>query len=273
MCCFVTRCNKPLCGLHVPHCVCYVFIMRTEKKIPHILIVDDDTAIRSMLSKFLRDHGLVVSTGSCGSDMFAVLKRGNIDLVLLDIMMPGEDGLTLCRRLREHNAPPPVILLTAIDGEADRIIGLELGADDYVTKPFSPRELLARIRAVLRRTDGNKAEAAPKKPYRYQFSGWTIDINRRTLLSPDQTLIVLTSTEFDLLTVFVENPQKPLSRDQLSDILHGRGSSQTDRSMDVQISRLRRKIEPDPQNPDLIKTLRNEGYFFTPDVVPESLPR
>jgi len=238
------------------------------KAIPHILVVDDDNAIRGMLSRFLRDHGLVVSTASNGGEMFSLLKRSDIDLILLDIMMPGDDGLTLCRRLQSDIAPPPVILLTALDSETDRIIGLELGADDYVAKPFSPRELLARIRTVLRRTGGETGRTPRRKTAVYKFAGWTIDLNRRTLFSPDGTLVILTSTEFSLLTVFVENARKILSRDQLLNALHGRSAHQFDRTMDVQISRLRRKIEADPQNPSFIKTVRNEGYFFTPGILP-----
>jgi two-component system OmpR family response regulator len=239
--------------------------MKTENSIPHILIVDDDTSIRSMLSKFLSDHGLVTSEAGNGRDMAAVLKKSSIDLILLDIMMPGDDGLTLCRRLQAESRIP-IILVTAVDSETDRIIGLELGADDYVTKPFSPRELLARIRALLRRSSIGSNTAAPKRSALYSFAGWTIDMNRRNLTSPQKTLVVLTSTEFDLLTVFVENPQKSLNRDQLLDALHGRVAHAFDRTIDVQVSRLRRKIEADPQNPLLIKTIRNEGYFFTPDV-------
>ena len=243
--------------------------MRSEKILPHILIVDDDKKIRGMLSKFLREHGLMASTASNGHDMYSVLNRSNIDLILLDIMMPGDDGLTLCRHLQKSSSPPPVILLTAVDEVTDRIIGLELGADDYVTKPFSPRELLARIRSVLRRAGRETNTSARNKTSVYQFSGWTIDINRRTLISPNQALVILTSTEFDLLTIFVENAQKVLDRAQLSEFLHGRSTNPDDRTMDVQVSRLRRKIEDNPQNPMLIKTLRNEGYFFTPVVLRE----
>lgn len=233
-------------------------------RLPHILLVDDDTEIRGMLSKFLRERGLSVTTAANGQAMTAALKRHAFDLILLDIMMPGEDGLSLCRRLQTQETAPPVILLTAVGGEADRILGLEIGADDYVTKPFSPRELLARIRTVLRRTG---TSAAPRgRSSVYSFADWTIDINHRTLTSPDDTLVVLTSTEFDLLTLFVENPQRALSRDQLLEALHGRVTHQFDRAIDVQISRLRRKVEPAPQAPSLIKTLRNEGYFFAPVV-------
>jgi two-component system OmpR family response regulator len=239
--------------------------MKPEKTAPHILIVDDDYSIRSILAEFLQSHGLTTGQAANGTEMFTALKRESVDLILLDLMMPGDDGLTLCRKL-QSGYDIPVIILTAVDSETDRIVGLELGADDYVTKPFSSRELLARIRNILRRFGDGTKKTAEIKPFLYQFSGWLIDSKHRTLFSPDKTLIVLTSTEFDLLMVFVENVQKALTRDQLLDALHGRTAHQFDRAIDVQISRLRRKIETDPQNPEFIKTIRNEGYFFTPDV-------
>lgn len=239
--------------------------MEAEQDAPHILIVDDDTAIREMLSQFLRGHGLVTAEAANGIEMFTQIKKKRPTIILLDIMMPGEDGLSLCRKLQADGAIP-VILLTAVDSETDRIIGLELGADDYVTKPFNPRELLARIRALLRRTAHGSGSSVAKKSPLYHFAGWTMNTNRRTLISADGTLVVLTSAEFDLLSVFAENAQQTINRDKLLDALHGRTSHAFDRSMDVQISRLRRKIEQDPQNPVLIKTIRNEGYFFTPDV-------
>jgi len=240
------------------------FVRMQKNSIPHILIVDDDQQIRERLAKFLREHGMTVTTESDGRGMSAKLLRGQIDLIVLDIMMPGEDGLTLCRRLRADNAIP-IILLTAVNGDADRIVGLELGADDYVTKPFNPRELLARIRALIRRSTMITTTAKGSGPV-YQFSGWSLDVNRRLLTSLDGVLVVLTGYEFDLLVVFVENAQRRLSREQLLEYLHGRSLNQFDRSIDVHVSRLRRKIELDPQYPVLIKTIRNEGYFFTADV-------
>jgi two-component system OmpR family response regulator len=196
----------------------------------------------------------------------AALKRSPVDLVVLDVMMPGDDGLTLCRRLRADGSIP-IILLTALGGDTDRIVGLELGADDYVTKPFNPRELLARIRALIRRSGMASTPQTPRtRSPVHRFSGWLLDINRRSLLSPDNHLVILTSSEFDLLAVFVEHPQHTLSREQLLEYLHGRTVHQFDRSIDVHISRLRRKIEPNPANPTIIKTIRNEGYFFTPSV-------
>jgi two-component system OmpR family response regulator len=233
---------------------------------PHILIVDDDRQIRQRLAKFLREHGLGVSEAGNGREMSAILQRGRIDLVLLDIMMPGDDGLTLCRQLRAETMIP-IILLTALSGDTDRIVGLELGADDYVTKPFNPRELLARIRALIRRASAGRAiGAAPSRTTVYGFAGWSLDVNRRALTGPGDILVVLTSTEFDLLVVFAEHTQRAISREQLLEYLHGRVANQFDRSIDVHVSRLRRKIEPDPQSPTLIKTIRHEGYFFTPAV-------
>ncbi|MGF1630035.1 MAG: response regulator [Kiloniellaceae bacterium] len=240
--------------------------MTQEEPTPQILIVDDDPEIRTRLGKFLRDHGLGVSEAGNGQEMTAALRRSQLDLVVLDVMMPGGDGLTLCRQLRADSTVP-IILLTALGGDTDRIVGLELGADDYVTKPFNPRELLARIRALIRRS-GMASTLRTKRttPPIHRFSGWQLNVNRRSLLSPAGHLVILTSSEFDLLAVFVEHPQRTLSREQLLECLHGRAVHQFDRSIDVHISRLRRKIEPNPGNPTLIKTIRNEGYFFTPVV-------
>ncbi|WP_226893235.1 response regulator [Nisaea sediminum] len=231
----------------------------------HVLVVDDDQRIRTMLARFLVDHGLRVSQASNGVEMFQVSADARIDVIVLDIMMPGEDGLSLCRRMRAES-PVPIILLTAMNAETDRIIGLEIGADDYVVKPFNPRELLARIRAVTRRMMANSTVPKGRGSATYTFEGWVLDANRRTLISPDGALTDLTSGEFDLLTVFLEHPQRVLNRDQLLDLAHGRSSQAYDRSIDVQISRLRRKIEANPQAPVLIKTVRNEGYFFTATV-------
>ncbi|WP_341910296.1 response regulator [Ferrovibrio terrae] len=237
----------------------------------HVLIVDDDHRIRAMLARFLTDHGLKVSQASDGREMFSLCEAARIDVIVLDIMMPGEDGLSLCRRMRAQSAVP-IILLTAMTGDTDRIIGLEIGADDYVVKPFNPRELLARIRAVTRRLSaasinadtGTAAQRAMATAY--EFGGWQLNASRRTLTSPAGALTDLTSGEFDLLLAFLEHPQRVLTRDQLLDLAHGRMSQAYDRSIDVQISRLRRKIEANPQDPAFIKTIRNEGYFFTATV-------
>ena len=226
----------------------------------HVLIVDDDHRIRAMLARFLADHGLKVSQAGDGQAMFALCETARIDVIVLDIMMPGEDGLSLCRRMRAQSSVP-IILLTAMGGDTDRIIGLEIGADDYVVKPFNPRELLARIRAVTRRLGAASINERPIATI-YAFGGWQLNSSRRTLTSPAGALTDLTSGEFNLLLAFLEHPQRVLTRDHLLDLAHGRMSESYDRSIDVQISRLRRKIEADPQDPAFIKTIRNEGYFF-----------
>ncbi|HEV2596921.1 response regulator [Sphingopyxis sp.] len=232
----------------------------------HILVVDDDRHIRTMLARYLSDHGLRVTMADGGRQMMEQFARHAFDVVVLDVMMPGDDGFTLCQRLRA-SSPVPIILLTARDTETDRVIGLELGADDYVAKPFNPRELLARIRAMLRRATMAAAPAAAvAKQARFRFAGWTLDLTKRALTSPRGTRVDLTTGEFDLLTALAQHPQHVLSRDQLLDLVHGRSNLNIDRSIDVQISRLRRKIEENPQEPSLIRTVRNGGYFFAADV-------
>jgi len=231
---------------------------------PHILIVDDDREIRTLLMRFLGEHGYRVTPAADGKGMMAALRAGRFDLIVLDLMLPGEGGLQLCRRVRQEMTIP-ILMLTALSSEADRVLGLELGADDYLTKPFSPRELMARINAILRRAALASAEDA-SRPQAYGFGGWALEIGKRQLRSPQGTLLPLTSGEFDLLLAFVEHPQRVLSRDQLLDLTRGRSSVLFDRSIDVQVSRLRRKIEVDPNMPDLIKTVRSGGYIFTPDI-------
>jgi two-component system, OmpR family, response regulator len=232
---------------------------------PHILIVDDDPKIRNGLSKFLTEQGLRVTTAADGRDMQMKIANATIDLVILDVMMPGEDGLSICRKLSAESSPP-IILLTAVAGETDRIIGLEIGAEDYVCKPFSPRELLARVRVVLRRRDLQGAGQAKTVIKRYGFEGWTLDARARTLTSATGGHVELTTGEFDLLQAFVDHPNVVLTRDQLLDLARGRASLAIDRAIDVQVMRLRRKLEHDPQAPQLIKTVRNSGYIFTPEV-------
>ncbi len=232
---------------------------------PHILVVDDDSKIRNGLSRFLIDSGLRVSPAADAAAMFAALETGRFDLVVLDVMMPGEDGLSACRRLRT-SSKIPVVVLTAMSAETDRIVGLELGADDYVCKPFNPRELLARIRAVLRRTgDAAGREKTPIAALLH-FEDWQLDTVRRTLRDPQGALVELTAGEYDLLLAFAEHPQHVLTRDQLLDLTRGRSSAPFDRSIDVQVSRLRRKIEANPQQPELIKTVRSGGYIFCSEV-------
>ena len=234
----------------------------------HILIVDDDKEIRELLARFLDKHGLRVSVAADGREMKQALADWNIDLVVLDLMLPGEDGLTLCRNLRAKSSLP-VIMLTAMGEETDRIIGLEMGADDYLAKPFNPRELLARIKAVLRRVDtltGPSVDGALPSEMKFGFVGWVLDAGKRELIAADGMLVPLSSGEYNLLLALVEHPGRVLSRDQLLDLTSGREAQPFDRSVDVQISRLRRKIEVDPQKPSLIKTVRSGGYMFTPQI-------
>jgi two-component system OmpR family response regulator len=232
---------------------------------PHVLIVDDDKQIRTSLGRFLVSNGIRVTEVGDDSAMWSSLELGKFDLIVLDVMMPGEDGLSLCRRLRATRSIP-VVLLTAMSAETDRIIGLEIGADDYVTKPFSPRELLARIRAVLRRTQDTSSKDETPAHSLYEFDGWRLDTIRRVLRNREDVLVDLTAGEFDLLLAFIERPQQVLTRNQLLDLTRGRASAPFDRSIDVQLSRLRRKIEKDPQQPALIKTVRSGGYIFTAPV-------
>ncbi|NYZ13325.1 response regulator [Azospirillum sp. RWY-5-1] len=236
---------------------------------PHLLVVDDDREIRSLVSQFLTRHGFRVTAARDGQEMMKALETARIDLIVLDLMLPGEDGLSLCRRLRAGSATAavPIIMLTAMGEETDRIIGLEMGADDYLAKPFGPRELLARIKAVLRRAVAVPAApgAAPTGTL-LRFEGWSLDVAKRELRSPDGVLVQLSAGEYDLLVAFVEHPQRVLNRDQLLDLARGRAAVPFDRSVDVQVSRLRRKIEPDPADPTIIKTVRGGGYIFTPAV-------
>jgi two-component system, OmpR family, response regulator len=228
-----------------------------------LLLVDDDREIRDLVSHFLEKHGYVVETVRDGREMNMALQRNDVDLVILDIMLPGKDGLELCREIRERSHVP-IMMLTAMGEETDRIVGLEMGADDYLAKPFSPRELLARVRALLRRVNFLKIPAGAVANGRVlHFAGWTLDLARRRLTAPDGMLVGLTSGEFEMLVAFAEHPHQVLSRDQLLDLTRGRDSSPFDRSVDVQVSRLRRKIEPQPAEPRLIQTVRGGGYIFS----------
>ncbi len=230
--------------------------------VPHLLIVDDDEDILSLLTKFFRKHSHTVTVAANGAAMFAALQEHPIDLVILDLMLQGEDGLSLCRRLRAMSAVP-VIMLTAMADHTDRVVGLELGADDYLTKPFDQRELLARVKAVLRRTVTSGAPATPAETRpALCFADWRLDVTRRELRSANNTLVVLSGGEFDLLLAFAEHPQRVLTRDQLLDLSRGTTHAAYDRSIDVQVSRLRYKLEADPKNPVLIRTVRNGGYIF-----------
>lgn len=236
--------------------------MNKEK---HILIVDDDEEILSLLAKTLNQYGFCTKTAANGDEMFEAIEHQKPDLIILDLMMPGESGLSLCKTL---NGQYPILMLTAMGEETDRIIGLEIGADDYLGKPFSPRELVARINAILRRTlgkcDGEKNESIAKDAV--SFADWTLNVRSRRLISKDGVEISLSSGEYDLLIAFIEKPQEVLSREALLEASKHRALSPFDRSIDVQISRLRQKIEISPKRPTLIKTVRGGGYIFTATV-------
>jgi two-component system OmpR family response regulator len=230
---------------------------------PHLLIVDDHRDIRELLQRFLTQHNYRVSIACDGREMKKVLKTASIDLIVLDLMMPGEDGLTLCRNLRA-TSNVPIIMLTAMADEMDTIIGLEMGADDYLSKPFNPRELLARIKAVLRRH--THLAITPVNNNILYFDHWSVDINRREITDKNDVIVSLSSAEFDLLRVFLTHPQRVLSREQLLDLAKGRGEGLYDRAIDTSISRLRKKLEVDPKKPILIKTVWGGGYQFTSEV-------
>jgi two-component system OmpR family response regulator len=233
---------------------------------PHILIVDDHRDIRDLVSRALAKEGFRVSTAADGRAMRKVLNDGRIDLILLDLMMPGEDGLSLCRSLRAESAIP-IIMLTAKGDEVDRVIGLEMGADDYLPKPFGSRELIARIKAVLRRSNDKLPAANPsERPKRIRFDRWTLDTGARELLRDDGVTVPLSTGEYDLLVALAERPQRVLNRDQLLDLARGRSAAGLDRSIDTQVSRLRKKLERDPADPKIIKTVWGGGYMFTPAV-------
>jgi len=236
-------------------------------KVPHILIVDDDDDLQSLLTSFFNKHGHDTSSAKDSTGMFSALDTGRIDLVILDVMLGGsDDGFSLCRRLRA-SSQIPVIMLTSVADYTDRIVGLELGADDYLTKPFDQRELLARVRAILRRVGDVAGAVAPvdTRPV-LCFADWRLDVARRELRSMENTLILLSGGEFDLLLAFAERPQRVLTRDQLLDLTRGTLHAVFDRSIDVHVSRLRHKLEKDVKNPDIIRTVRNGGYIFTPSV-------
>jgi two-component system, OmpR family, response regulator len=231
----------------------------------HILIVDDDAQIRQLASKFLREHGLRVTTARDGREMRQALATASIDLVILDIMLPGSNGLDLCKEIRS-NSSLPVIMLTARGSETDRIVGLELGADDYVAKPFNPRELLARINSVLRRARAHLDAPQAGTGHCLRFEQWTLDTRRRELMDPKGVVVDLSTGEYDLLLTFLEAPQRVLSRDQLMDAAKHRMATGADRAIDIQVSRLRRKIDVSEEGQAIIKTIRGTGYMFVPSV-------
>ena len=228
----------------------------------HILIVDDDAEIRSLLRQYLQKNGLRVTAVPDGRAMWQALEAGRIDLIVLDLMLPGDDGLTLCRNLRAKSSDIPVIMLTARGEETDRIVGLEMGADDYLAKPFSARELLARIKVVLRRARSLPQNLQPDNARHIRFGDWVLDTVHRQLVSAAGVVTPLSGAEYRLLRIFLSHPNRVLNRDQLVDLTQGKEADPLDRSIDVQVSRLRYRLGDDPREPHLIKTVRGEGYVL-----------
>ena len=241
----------------------------------HVLIVDDDRDIRQLLADYLEKQGLRCTTAADGREMKAALETHRIDLIVLDLMMPGEDGLTLYRNLRASGGPhanTPILMLTARGEDMDRIIGLEMGADDYLAKPFVPRELFARIRAVLRRTRAlppNLDAAPPANARLLRFAQWCLDTVNRHLVDAEGTVVALSGAEYRMLAVFLSHPQKVLSRDQLMELTQGREADVFDRSIDLLVSRLRQRLGDNAREPAIIKTVRNEGYVLATEVAAE----
>ena len=231
----------------------------------HILVVDDDAEIRALLGEYLGKNGFKTTVVADGKSMWTALSRGKVDLIVLDLMLPGEDGLTLCRKLRA-DSETPVIMLTARGEETDRIVGLEMGADDYLAKPFSPRELLARIKSVLRRARSLPLNLRADEARKIAFAGWRLDTVARHLLSPEGVVTSLSGAEYQLLKVFLSHPNHVLSRDQLMLLSKGREADPLDRSIDIQVSRLRNRLGDDPSDLRIIKTVRGEGYTLAVSV-------
>ena len=230
----------------------------------HIVVVDDDADVRETVAEYLRRNGFSVSEADGGDALREVMRSRPIDLALLDINMPGDDGLTLAREIR-GSGPAGIIMLTANNDDLDKIVGLEVGADDYVTKPYNPRELLARVKAVLRRARGSNDGATATLGREVQMGRCRLNLDTRQLFEPDGEEVPLTAMEYDLLRTFAENPRRVLSRDQLLDLAHSKEMEPFDRSIDTRIARIRRKIEPDPAKPDCLRTVRGAGYVYNPD--------
>ncbi len=224
-----------------------------------LLVVDDDPQLRQLVREYLGEHGYEVLVAGDGPGMWAEMGKASVDMVILDLMLPGEDGLALCRALRARSAMP-ILMLTARGEETDRIVGLEMGADDYLPKPFSPRELLARIKSILRRSHDAGGSVAPAREFR--FARWTLDLGAHHLVDEEGVVVPLSTGEFRLLKTLVENGNRVMSRDRLMESLAGRESGPFDRTIDVMISRLRRRLGDDAREPALIKTVRNEGYLL-----------
>tara|TARA_R110002020_G_scaffold184947_2_gene382325 strand:- start:39957 stop:40682 length:726 start_codon:yes stop_codon:yes gene_type:complete len=230
-----------------------------------IAIVEDDPEIRTLVASLLAREGFEVTQCAGAAELDRLLGRRRVDLVLLDLMLEGEDGLSICRRLQNADIKIPVLMVTAKGDDIDRIVGLEFGADDYLPKPFNPRELVARVRAILRRTrDVHRPSAMAGRAF--AFAGWELDAGSRILRDPRGSAVELTGGEFDLLVALVSHPQRVLTRDQLLDWTRGRDSNPYDRTIDVQLSRLRRKLADDPKRPTIIRTIRGGGYLFSPQV-------
>ncbi|PNG27392.1 response regulator [Methylocella silvestris] len=230
-------------------------------RLPAIIIVDDEQEIRDMIAEYLGRHGFAPRTAAGGADLDALLAEGPCDLIALDVNMPGEDGFSIARRVRAAG-DTPILMVTAASEVIDRVVGLEIGADDYITKPFDLRELRARIRSILRRAASSAPEPSPEPDRFVQFGVWTLDLLARKLTHEDGTPAGLTAMEFDLLRAFATNPNRVLSRDRLLDLAHNRNYEAFDRSIDIRVTRLRRKIEVDPAKPSIIKTVHGVGYIF-----------
>jgi two-component system, OmpR family, response regulator len=233
--------------------------------VDHILIVDDDAEIRDLLRDYLQKNGYRVTAVADGRSMRSALDRARPDLIVLDLMLPGEDGLALCREVRSRSEVP-IVMLTARGEEVERIVGLEMGADDYVSKPFSPRELLARIKGILRRSRALPENLKPDAARAFRFAGWRLDVAARHLVSPDGVVVPLSGAEFKLLRIFLAHPNRVLSRDQLVDLTQSRDAEAYDRTIDLQVSRLRRRLGEDAREPSIIKTARGEGYVLAAHV-------
>jgi two-component system, OmpR family, response regulator len=232
-----------------------------RETLEHLLVVDDDREIRRLLEAYLTQSGYRVTSVGDGRAMRRALNEHRIDLIVLDLMLPGEDGLSLCRGLRAQSNMP-VLMLTASSSEIDRIVGLEMGADDYLTKPFSPRELLARVKSILRRAKSLPHQQVAADVSNYRFGEWTLDVATRNIIAIDGLVVPLSGAEFRLLSVFLDHPQIVLSRDQLLELVSGRETIPLDRSIDVLIGRLRKRLNDDGKEPALIKTVRSAGYVF-----------
>jgi two-component system, OmpR family, response regulator len=231
----------------------------------HVLVVDDDLEIRTLLREYLQKNGYRVTAVADGRGMWAALQQAQPDIIVLDLMLPGDDGLTLCRDLRARS-DVPVIMLTARGEETDRIVGLEMGADDYLAKPFNPRELLARVKSILRRARALPDNLQPDDVRAIRFAGWTLDVAARHLVSPAGVVVALSATEYKLLRIFLSHPNRVLNRDQLIDLMLSRDAMPFDRSIDMQVSRLRHRLGEGAKEPVIIKTVRGEGYVLSAPV-------